>query len=61
MLAIAFGQEVGKPSPYQFAISGLLLVVVTVAYPDGLTGLVRAGWHRVRRDRPTPVAAAPAS
>ena len=60
VLAIAFGQEVGKPSPYQFAISGLLLVVVTVVYPDGLTGLVRAGWHRIRRDRPTPAVVAPA-
>ncbi len=61
VLAIALGQEVGKPSPYQFAISGLLLIVVTVVYPDGFTGLARAGWHRLRRDRPVPVAAAPAS
>ena len=49
ILAIALGQEVGKPSPYQFAISGLLLVVVTVVYPDGLTGLAHAAARRLRR------------
>jgi len=47
VLAIAMGQDVGKPSPYQFAISGLLLVVVAVAYPNGITGFVRSLWHRV--------------
>ena len=51
VLAIAMGQDVGKPSPYQFAISGLLLVVMAVAYPDGITGFVRHGWHRLRRGR----------
>ncbi len=53
VLAIALGQDVGKPSPYQFAISGILLVLVTVLYPDGITGLVRAGGRRLRaRGRP---------
>jgi ABC-type branched-subunit amino acid transport system permease subunit len=61
VLAIAFGQEVGKPSPYQFAISGLLLVVVTVVYPDGLTGLARAGWRRIRRPGPSSVRSAAAA
>ncbi len=51
VLAIVLGQDVGKPSPYQFAISGILLVLVTVLYPDGITGLVRAGWHRLRSTR----------
>ena len=33
------GQDVGNPSEYQFAISGLLLVVMAVLYPDGITGV----------------------
>jgi branched-chain amino acid transport system permease protein len=49
LLAIALGQDVGKPSPYQFAISGLLLVVMAVVYPDGFTGAARSLWHRVTR------------
>ncbi|MBM3662690.1 MAG: hypothetical protein FJW94_07355 [Actinobacteria bacterium] len=58
LLAIAVGQDVGKPSPYQFAISGILLVLVTVLYPDGITGLVRAAWNRLRpRGRPHTVPA----
>ncbi|MFZ4518402.1 MAG: ABC transporter permease [Microthrixaceae bacterium] len=53
VLAVAMGQEVGRPSPYQFVISGLLLVAMAVLYPDGITGGVRALWHRVadRRSR----------
>lgn len=47
VLAVAMGQEVGRPSPYQFVVSGLLLVVMAVLYPDGITGGVRALWHRV--------------
>jgi ABC-type branched-subunit amino acid transport system permease subunit len=47
LFAIAMGQDVGKPSPYQFAMSGLLLVVMAVLYPDGITGFVRTTWHRV--------------
>lgn len=49
LLAIATGGDVGNPSEYQFAVSGLLLVVMAVLYPDGITGFVRAGWHRVAR------------
>ena len=47
LLAIAIGGDVGNPSEYQFAVSGLLLVAMAVLYPDGITGFVRAGWHRV--------------
>ena len=54
VLTVLMGQDVGKPSPYQFAISGLLLVAMAVLYPDGVTGGARALWHRVgaRRTRP---------
>jgi branched-chain amino acid transport system permease protein len=51
LLAIALGQDVGKPSPYQFAISGLLLVVMAVVYPDGFTGAARSLWNRATRRR----------
>lgn len=47
VFAIAMGQNVGKPSPYQFVLSGLLLVAMAVLYPDGITGFVRNTWHRV--------------
>lgn len=46
VLTVLMGQDVGKPSPYQFAISGLLLVAMAVLYPDGATGGFRALWHR---------------
>ena len=49
LLAIAIGGDVGNPSEYQFAVSGLLLVAMAVLYPDGITGFVRAGWHRITR------------
>jgi ABC-type branched-subunit amino acid transport system permease subunit len=57
VLAIAMGGDAGRPSPYQFAISGLLLVAMAVLYPDGITGGVRALWHRLsgRRAAPPPV------
>lgn len=51
LLAIATGQDVGNPSEYQFAISGLMLVVVAVLYPDGVTGFIRSVWHRITRGR----------
>lgn len=51
VLAVAMGQDVGRPSPHQFAISGLLLVVMAVVYPDGFTGAVRSLWRRVTRSR----------
>jgi ABC-type branched-subunit amino acid transport system permease subunit len=62
VFAIAMGQDVGKPSPYQFALSGLLLVVMAVLYPDGITGFVRTTWHRVldRWSRGAPPAPEPA-
>jgi ABC-type branched-subunit amino acid transport system permease subunit len=49
LLAIVMGQDVGNPSEYQFAISGLLLVVMAVIYPDGITGFIRSTWHRLTR------------
>jgi branched-chain amino acid transport system permease protein len=47
LLAIMMGQDVGNPSEYQFAISGLLLVVTAVIYPDGITGFIRSVWNRL--------------
>jgi ABC-type branched-subunit amino acid transport system permease subunit len=61
ILAIAMGQEVGAPSPYQFAVSGLLLVVMAVLYPDGITGAVRTLWARLRGRRRRPAAPEPAA
>lgn len=49
LFAIATGGDVGNPSEYQFALSGLLLVAMAVLYPNGITGFVRASWHRVAR------------
>ncbi|MFV0318237.1 MAG: ABC transporter permease subunit [Microthrixaceae bacterium] len=53
LFAIATGGDVGDPSEYQFAVSGLLLIAVTVLYPDGITGLVRAAWHRLSQGSTT--------
>ncbi len=47
LLATAMGQGIGNPSPYQFAISGLLLVAMAVLYPNGITGFIRAGYRAV--------------
>ena len=49
VLALLSGQEVGQPSRYQFAVSGLLLVVAAVLYPDGISGAARSLWSRVAR------------
>ncbi len=54
LLAIAMGQDVGNPSEYQFAISGLLLIVMAVLYPDGVTGFIRAIYRRLRRPAEPP-------
>jgi branched-subunit amino acid ABC-type transport system permease component len=40
---------------YVFAISGIALIVTAIFAPEGLTGLVRNQWHRLRR----PVEAGP--
>jgi branched-subunit amino acid ABC-type transport system permease component len=34
---------------YVFAISGIALIVTAIFAPEGLTGLVRNQWHRLRR------------
>lgn len=39
----------GDPSQVQFALNGLVLVVVAVLFPEGLTGLLGRLVHRVRR------------
>jgi ABC-type branched-subunit amino acid transport system permease subunit len=49
ILTVLTGQDVGQPSPYQFAVSGLLLVVAAVVYPDGISGAVRSAWSFVAR------------
>jgi ABC-type branched-subunit amino acid transport system permease subunit len=51
LLAVALGQDAGQPSSYQFAVSGLLLVVVAVLSPDGLCGMARSAADRLRGRR----------
>lgn len=41
------GGVAGGASQYQFAISGLLLVVVAILYPDGVTGAARRAKQRL--------------
>ncbi|MFN8017573.1 MAG: ABC transporter permease [Acidimicrobiales bacterium] len=43
------GGSSGNANTYVFAISGVALIVMAIAAPEGLTGLVRAGWHRLFR------------
>ncbi|MCZ7527063.1 MAG: hypothetical protein M5U14_12180 [Acidimicrobiia bacterium] len=55
----------GSGSRYQFAVSGLALIVAAILYREGVTGAVRAAWRRLRprapARAPTPgVAVAPA-
>ena len=39
----------GDSSQTQFAINGLLLIVVAAIYPEGISGAVSALWRRVTR------------
>ena len=41
------GGATGGASSYQFAVSGLLLIVVAVLYPDGVSTAVRRGFAKV--------------
>jgi branched-chain amino acid transport system permease protein len=41
------GGATGNASSYQFALSGLLLIVVAIVYPDGLSVAVRRGATRL--------------
>ncbi len=65
LLTLITSGDVGNPSEYQFAISGLLLVVMAVLYPDGITGFVRSAWKSIARtgnsNSPPTVAAATAT
>ncbi len=45
------GGATGAGSSYQFALSGILLIVVVIFYPDGLSVAVRRGIARVRAAR----------
>lgn len=37
----------GRQSQYQFAISGIALIVVAILAPSGITGVARSGAHRI--------------
>lgn len=43
------GGATGNASSYQFAVSGVLLIVVAIVYPDGLGVAVRRAFGRVMR------------
>lgn len=43
------GGATGDASSYQFAVSGLILIVVTILYPDGISMALRRGVSRLRR------------
>ena len=45
------GGATGNASSYQFALSGILLIVVAIFYPDGISVAVRRGLDRVRGAR----------
>jgi ABC-type branched-subunit amino acid transport system permease subunit len=45
------GGATGNASSYQFAVSGIALVVVVILYPDGLSNAVRRGLARFGRSR----------
>jgi ABC-type branched-subunit amino acid transport system permease subunit len=45
------GGTSGSTPEHQFAISGLVLVAVAVAWPDGVAGALGRGRHRFRRAR----------
>lgn len=61
LLTVALDQTGGDAAEYQFAISGVALVAVAVAYPEGISGAVRSGWKRLaQRSRPAPPDPAPA-
>ena len=47
--ALLEGPTGGEADRYLFAISGVLLVVTVIVAPEGITGLVRNGLHRLRR------------
>ncbi|MEZ5170456.1 MAG: hypothetical protein R3A49_06885 [Acidimicrobiia bacterium] len=49
LVTVALDQTGGDAAEYQFAISGVVLVVVAVAYPDGIAGAVRSAWERLTR------------
>lgn len=43
------GGTTGSSSNYQFAVSGIMLIVVAILYPDGLSGAARALAQRARQ------------
>jgi ABC-type branched-subunit amino acid transport system permease subunit len=45
------GGATGEASSYQFAISGMLLIVVVILYPDGISIAVRRLFARLGRAR----------
>jgi ABC-type branched-subunit amino acid transport system permease subunit len=52
----------GKSSQTQFAINGLMLIVVAAVYPEGISGALRATWTRLtKRFRSAPDARGPAA
>jgi ABC-type branched-subunit amino acid transport system permease subunit len=45
------GGATGNTSSYQFAVSGIALIVVVIVYPDGIANAVRRGFARLGRRR----------
>ena len=41
------GGATGNASSYQFAVSGLALIVVVILYPDGISNAIRRGLSRL--------------
>jgi len=54
LLTVALEHINEGSSEYQFTVNGLLLIVVAVVYPSGITGAMRQAYHRRRGD---PIAA----
>jgi ABC-type branched-subunit amino acid transport system permease subunit len=54
LLTAVTSRSGGDPSELQFALNGLVLIVVAVLFPDGVTGLFSRATTRVKRLRATP-------
>ncbi len=45
------GGATGNASSYQFAVSGIALIVVVILYPDGISNAIRRGLSRLGSGR----------
>jgi branched-chain amino acid transport system permease protein len=41
----------GEFGDYQVVVNGILIMILVVFAPDGVTGLIERGWRRLRRTR----------